>query len=197
MTWWRDWPGCPANRFAWLQCSDDAAAGVSKRTSTLCAWYCLPWCIPSSTTYTFCIVFKDRHRKVNDWCKTTSASNMFHDFSQPKALTRCFMQGENLNMVWRSRNYRLLGRPLRYSGVSKSKDIACLRTCSMWVRQISSICVTNKVRINPRTIRAGNTGRFTGIEQAQIRNTLEVAENVFNIISMPACGRIDVSSQCQ
>ena len=65
----------------------------------------------------------------------------------------------------------------------------------MWIRQISSICVTNKARINPSTIGGGNTLRFVGIEQAQIRCTLEVAENVFNTIPSPVCGRIAVSYQ--
>ena len=65
----------------------------------------------------------------------------------------------------------------------------------MWVKQISIVYITNKARINPRTIGGGNTRRFVGIEQAQIRCTLEVAENVFNTISLPACGLIAVSCQ--
>ena len=61
----------------------------------------------------------------------------------------------------------------------------------MWVRQITSIYVTNKARINSRTEGGGDSSRgFVGVEQAQIRHTLKVAENVYNTISVSGVGAL-------
>ena len=45
-------------------------------------------------------------------------------------------------------------------------------------------------RIILRAIGSGNTRRFAGIEEAQIRSTLEVAKNVFNTIPLPGVGAL-------